>query len=770
MSDILQTVPQVLGRIDWGSLDLSPKEGFLLSRVDGSSTVQALGEMCGLPQDEAVDICTRLARLGVVSVPGVQPDAAPAAPAPNPEATSPSFDASPAAPAPPGVPVGPPSAVMPAAPQPAAPAFTMADLVSKKLRPASGEALAQAGIGPEEGFLLSRMSGQETGEQVCLVSPFNRDRTLQLLMSLALRGAVLIEGLETLAPGPTLPASLDNQAAVGAAQTMQSQPAMPQAAQGAQGASAPSGAMSGAMQSQSAVFDPRTSQAARRAANRKLQLGSLILREETTRRPDLPQPGENPFVEEDLATDRPIYEVFLDICRVPLVGKLEVIKDSERKVFYCAGPYLADAESNVEGEQFGRLLVGLRKLVQSEVDAAVDDAELRGQSVGTSLLQDGFIGPKQLRMALRFQGEVRVSETFDWQRASYRFTPGTDWLTKRNYLGIPLPPLLYKAVRSKTQLKKIRSELFYDVRKPLAPATNQLVKSDLVRLVPGDQDVFSMIKESSPTINEFLKMRDLDKDQVYRGIYAMLRLGLIELAPDVDPEKAIEERYNELELTWRKWEAMDYFDILDAHYTASPKELEKCLTVQRKRFDPESAPPEATKLVALLKTMTAKVEEAYEHLKEPERFRAYRRQHVHRGKLTSASLLQFQKGEIALFWKREYADAIKLFQSAVEMDPKEPLFLASLGLAVAEAGGTPAARKRGLGMIERSKQLAKARGDDDAAVYLYSGMLFRRDGQMKRAIAEFKAALSIDPKRKDAIKEMALAKKGERGAAKVEAG
>jgi hypothetical protein len=60
-------------RVDLSSLKLSPEEGFVLSRVDGSTTVKELVALTGLDESRIVDIVGRLRDEGVVEVDSPSP-------------------------------------------------------------------------------------------------------------------------------------------------------------------------------------------------------------------------------------------------------------------------------------------------------------------------------------------------------------------------------------------------------------------------------------------------------------------------------------------------------------------------------------------------------------------------------------------------------------------------------------------------------------------------------------------------------------------------
>jgi hypothetical protein len=84
--------PKPRGRIDWSSLDLTPQEAFVLSRVDGATDTGQLAQVSGLPPDELGRVLDRLVEQGVIAAPPSTPpkprsDADAAGPAAVPDAS-----------------------------------------------------------------------------------------------------------------------------------------------------------------------------------------------------------------------------------------------------------------------------------------------------------------------------------------------------------------------------------------------------------------------------------------------------------------------------------------------------------------------------------------------------------------------------------------------------------------------------------------------------------------------------------------------------------
>jgi hypothetical protein len=76
--------PAPVRSVDVRHLPLGPDEGFVYSRVDGHTSVRALGLLTGLSEERVRAIVARLVELGAVGAPGAAPTAAPVPHPPRP--------------------------------------------------------------------------------------------------------------------------------------------------------------------------------------------------------------------------------------------------------------------------------------------------------------------------------------------------------------------------------------------------------------------------------------------------------------------------------------------------------------------------------------------------------------------------------------------------------------------------------------------------------------------------------------------------------------
>lgn len=70
-----QAIPRVKQGMDWQGLDLSPEEGFVLSRIDGAANADAIAKQSGMPADKAIGLLGSLLGKEVIEFDGVAPAA-----------------------------------------------------------------------------------------------------------------------------------------------------------------------------------------------------------------------------------------------------------------------------------------------------------------------------------------------------------------------------------------------------------------------------------------------------------------------------------------------------------------------------------------------------------------------------------------------------------------------------------------------------------------------------------------------------------------------
>jgi len=69
--DFVKGVPKLNPNLSYNSLNLTPVEGYLLSRIDGVSSVDDIVSTSGLPSEQAMEVVRSLWNKNVFSIDGV---------------------------------------------------------------------------------------------------------------------------------------------------------------------------------------------------------------------------------------------------------------------------------------------------------------------------------------------------------------------------------------------------------------------------------------------------------------------------------------------------------------------------------------------------------------------------------------------------------------------------------------------------------------------------------------------------------------------------
>ncbi len=72
--DFVKAVPKPNSTISYNNLQLTPIEGYLLSRIDGVSSVDDIASLSGLPYDQALDVIRTLWEKRVFVIDGLEPE------------------------------------------------------------------------------------------------------------------------------------------------------------------------------------------------------------------------------------------------------------------------------------------------------------------------------------------------------------------------------------------------------------------------------------------------------------------------------------------------------------------------------------------------------------------------------------------------------------------------------------------------------------------------------------------------------------------------
>lgn len=248
-----------------------------------------------------------------------------------------------------------------------------------------------------------------------------------------------------------------------------------------------------------------------------------------------------------------------------------------------------------------------------------------------------------------------------------------------------------------------------------------------------------------------------------RGASLMPELsGVFNLATVADDARSQRER---LAATLASMQHKDYFERLGVRPDASTAKIKKAYFALAREYHPDkhfgASSAEVHRLAAEIFDLISiahdtLVDEAARHGYELELERQAKPLAAGAGSKALAAEGKFQRGE-ELFRQKNYAEACKLFQQAIELCGDEGIFYAWLGWSTYHlAQGDAASVERARLQLSRAIQL-NPRYDQ---AHLFLGYIEKENSRPDRAQSHFEHALQANPDCTEALRELRLLGRG----------
>jgi serine/threonine protein kinase len=257
-------------------------------------------------------------------------------------------------------------------------------------------------------------------------------------------------------------------------------------------------------------------------------------------------------------------------------GKLMVESAGRSKQVYVydGNPATIVSHPPREEEQLGRLIMGLRKLKESELKQAVDQASASGHRLGTVLVEMGLLTRAQLDGVLRFQVLTRAAELFGWGEGRYSFTPGRDATLEAEAHAVKLESLFVHQVRNFLDRRSLAEITAYmGDRIHRAPAIKSAAAMDTY--VPEMRDRRALLHaiDGKRAVREVLSACALGRVQTLRHIVVLLNAGVVELHSPSSGHTEESERQR-LVQRFEHVASLDLFERIGLHYSSHSSEVE----------------------------------------------------------------------------------------------------------------------------------------------------------------------------------------------------
>ncbi len=484
-------------------------------------------------------------------------------------------------------------------------------------------------------------------------------------------------------------------------------------------------------------------------------------------------------------------------------GRLSLSGESARKEVFLVNGKPVAVRSDLDRERLSRYLI--RSGVLDELIAEKVLAHLGGdeERLGDYLIKRRAIKPNQLFEHLKRQMLEKLYEVFRWRTGTYAFYDDQEY--KGTLLPLNLNPweVIAEGVRSGYDLEELRELLDPLRNRILVLRDNTHVHVSRLELRPSEHKVFKAVSASWTLggILDRLGGGDQGEKRVLSMVYMGIELELIGIGEELavapvagtgganaseewdamlgdspsEPQEAREPelapvqasspkspREQELLAVLNGLKEKNFFERLGLDASASPAAASKAFMMTARAFHPDHVPADATDRERKLASQVfSLLNDAHQTLSNDAKRAEYAEAieaGFEDGQVDVANIMQaellFQKGEVLLNSGR-YAQALAVFQEAIDLNPDEGEFYICRGYASFFSSSNPdsAFRDRCIQDILRG---LKMRDNNVANGFLLLGRVYKAVGDREKAAQNFRKALFLEKDHVQASRELRL--------------
>jgi curved DNA-binding protein CbpA len=469
-------------------------------------------------------------------------------------------------------------------------------------------------------------------------------------------------------------------------------------------------------------------------------------------------------------------------------GVLQLTQDLTSKHIYLGRGSIVFARSNQHSDRLGELLLRQERLTRAQLADASNKVRASGKKLGAVLVQMGLFSESQVRASVEEQMRSIIHPLFGWSAGEYCFRENANPVTRDLAVELPTIPTILEGTRHVENPEKVRLALG-DLGRIVSYSTDPWVHSHQVSLTPHEGFVLSRVDGQS-TIADVVAVTPLAEEETLRCLYALISAGFLEFgakgrkltpskpqrvfeipllvtsresAPSKQPEAAsaasAEEKRTREEILKKhaSLSGCTFYDCLGIRPMVKDPEIRRAYLSLVKKYHPDRHGAEHLRdLQPLLQEILAKATEAYEALYNPSTRRCYDqslRSEAPRGEAAAAPIeaplaapptpsenvaSRYYREATAYLARKEYHEAVKLLEEAVQLDPSRGEYHRALAQAL---GNNPKWRKE----AENHYRAAMKIDPFDKEAVLGLATLYETIGMKHRAKPLFALALDLDP-------------------------
>jgi hypothetical protein len=370
------------------------------------------------------------------------------------------------------------------------------------------------------------------------------------------------------------------------------------------------------------------------------------------------------------------------------VGILEVEgSDGRKRTGYWdkGGPVGFRVDPLVEAEVLGILLLRAKQVTEEQVRKSLGIMQARGCRQGEAFIEMGVMSFPQLIMVLGKQVEFGLNLILGLKEGRWSFHPLPR--LPESFLPPPLkvPNLLYrKAVQAAKDLTSDALAGHFKARINAYMRLDETRKVLLhdVQMNANERKLVEIIGSSDMRTREIFTVSPVSRANTAAMLYAFDALGVLSFSEGNTTEGYLAKVRENIEKKKRALLKSTHFDVVEVHWISLQDEIEAGIQRVRTEYDPKNYRDLPEDMLNELKAIRARVDAAEAILKEPLKRREYRKTLLEPFMIEQSAELLAKKGEMAVM-RHDRREAVLCFSKALELEPKNPDYQASLQRAQA---------------------------------------------------------------------------------------
>lgn len=301
--------------------------------------------------------------------------------------------------------------------------------------------------------------------------------------------------------------------------------------------------------------------------------------------------------------DYELADILIGLQRSSRTGVLTIGNDDIVKKIYIRNGDMIFSASNQDEDRLGDILLRRGKINKDQFDQSVTEMKRTGQRQGMALVRLGYLSPAELVSAVQHQVEHIIESLFELEDGRFEFQerplPSEEVIT----LKLSAANLIYRGIKKINNINRIQKDL-PSMGRLLNFSTNPLDLFQDLKLDDAGKKIISRI-DGRTFIKDIIATTQLDSFEALKTLYALLRIGTIELReeyatcaemPEIVAEEIQEEnteiRTNAevkemIEDMHRNCERLGYYNVLGIKDHASCAEIKSAYYKAAKKFHPD---------------------------------------------------------------------------------------------------------------------------------------------------------------------------------------